>query len=349
MAEELEQLRQQVERLRTENERLKQGNQSSAADVSNQAGSAQQAATQGQRTLQAVYLPRERKCPRFSGKASLAALSVEDWVEEVESCIRGRHMTDWDKAMFVYDHLDGEARAEIKFRPRRVREDAEEIFKVLREMYSPAQSYVILQQSFFDRKQREGESLEEFSHALLDLMDRVQKANAHVVSNSETVLRDQFCENVNDYALRRELKRLVRDRPACTLLEVRKEAIRWVEEGLPHKNRPSRSISHTCEAQAVLTCEENTVTKSEVAELKDIIMKQQAQLDLVIKTLRSDGPSTAAFRPSRCTRFRRAPDGQPICIKCNKSGHIARYCTGSTQPTGLGTSMSEAVDGQSGN
>ncbi|MGL5901516.1 MAG: hypothetical protein ACRCZO_02430, partial [Cetobacterium sp.] len=29
-----------------------------------------------------VYVPRERKCPRFSGKLSQDSLTVEDWVEE---------------------------------------------------------------------------------------------------------------------------------------------------------------------------------------------------------------------------------------------------------------------------
>ncbi len=47
---------------------------------------------------------------------------------------------------------------------------------------------MILQQQFFDRKQKEGESLQEFSHALMDLMDKVRKAKPNVVSDYQVVL-----------------------------------------------------------------------------------------------------------------------------------------------------------------
>jgi len=42
---------------------------------------------------------------------------VEEWVEEVQSSIRSHYMSDLDKATFLYDHLMGKARNEIKYRP----------------------------------------------------------------------------------------------------------------------------------------------------------------------------------------------------------------------------------------
>lgn len=79
---------------------------------------------------------------------------------------------------------------------------------------------------------------------------------------------------------------------------------------------------------------------SEFAELKDMVLRQQAQLDLILKTLNtSDGASGNANRASR-NRFRRAPDGQPICIKCNQASHIARYCTTVMQTRSLPASSS---------
>lgn len=81
------------------------------------------------------------------------------------------------------------------------------------------------------RKQQDGESLQEFSHALFSLMEKVVENAPVGMPNSAILLRDQFIEHVNDAALRRELKQVVRFHPEYTLLVVRGEAIRWEREG----------------------------------------------------------------------------------------------------------------------
>lgn len=49
---------------------------------------------------------------------------------------------------------------------------------------------------FFDRKQSESESLFEFSHKSMDLMDRVKQYKGDFIANADMVLRDEFCKNV---------------------------------------------------------------------------------------------------------------------------------------------------------
>lgn len=58
-----------------------------------------------------IYLPRERKCPRFSGKDT-DTLPVEEWVEEARRSLEVRHMSRAEQALFLYDLLDGEAKNE---------------------------------------------------------------------------------------------------------------------------------------------------------------------------------------------------------------------------------------------
>ena len=333
MEEELQRLREEMAQLRAENERLSgQAERLSVSDERSDASNNVQSPPPPQRREQTVYLPRERKCPKFSGSGSAGALTVDEWVEEVEGCLRARHMSKIDKALFVYDHLEGAARTEIKYRDPSVREDSEQILNILQEVYGCSKSYVALQQKFFDRKQKEGESLQDFSHALMMLMERVTLCEPQAMSNSQMLLRDQFCENVRDHMLRRELKRMVRHNRALSLLDVRKEAIRWVEEGQPTREKYVRPLPQTCETQATATSESVGVGKSELAELKSMFIKQQAQLDLITQRLDANRGASRDRSFSRNTRFQRAPDGRPICLKCTQPGHIARYCTQGDPP-----------------
>lgn len=177
-----------------------------------------------------VVLPRDRKCPIFTGRTGVG---IVEWLEEVQMCARARYLSAPDQALFMVDHFGGEAREEIKFRSSTERRDPDRICAILKELYGCNQSYVTLQQAFFPRHQLEGETLQEFSLALLALMAQVKQHAPDGMPSSEVLLRDQFVEHVMDSSLRRELKQLVRGQPTATLLELRSEAIRWEREGLP--------------------------------------------------------------------------------------------------------------------
>ena len=329
MEEELQRMREEMAELRAENQRLSSLTQrlslseQTADQVEVRTPPPGNVHTPSQRR-ETVYLPRERKCPKFSG-ASSAGLTVEEWVEEVESCLRVRHMSEYDKALFVYDHLEPPARTEIKFRSDSVKQDSKQIIEILKEIYGCSKSYVSLQQRFFDRKQKEGESLQDFSHALMTLMEKIQLR--HTMSNPQVLLRDQFCENVRDHMLRRELKTMVRQNGEMTLLDIRRAAIRWVEEGQPSREKYVRPIPQSCEAQATATSEAVGVGKTDFEELKSMFAKQQAQLDWITQSLNSNMGAGRGRAFPRTNRYQRAPDGRPICLKCAQPGHISRYCT----------------------
>ena len=162
-------------------------------------------------------------------------------------------------------------------------------------------------------------------------MDKIKKCNS-TVPNPDQVLRDQFAEGVRDHTLRRELKRLVRQTPEVSLLDLRKEAIRWVEEGQPQRERYTRPAPHSHETQAIVTSEAVNARQSEYSELKDIVMKQQEQLDMLVKTLGIQGGFNRGMQmPRQASPPNWSPEGQPICFRCNQAGHIVRYCKRNAQ------------------
>lgn len=293
-----------------------------------------------------VFIPRERKCPRFSGKLPPDSLTVEDWVEEARRHLSCRPTSCSEQALIVFDLLDGEARAEIKFRPLAERDEPEKIFSILLSTYGCSQSYISLQKQFFQRRQLEGESLREFSHALLRLLEAVKRRDSACFANPDVVLRDQFVENVKDSMLKRELRRQVRLHPAFTFLDVRSEAIRWVEEG-EHSSGPrprAHSIStHAIQEMEVASSAVSVQPPNELAEVKESLRKQQAQLDSILRRL--DTPSFSGPQSSRVQtrgpRYRFTAEGKPICLRCSQPGHVARFCQASpANPLGAASANS---------
>lgn len=102
-------------------------------------------------TERLVVIPRDRRCPMFNGKSGIG---VTEWIDEIQACVRARHLSVADQALFIIDHLEGEAREEIRFRPSVEKDDPARIFSILREMYGHTHSYVTLQQVFFARNNR---------------------------------------------------------------------------------------------------------------------------------------------------------------------------------------------------
>lgn len=329
MEEEMQGLRDLVTQLKADNERLRQERgimgiePSASTSTAILDGSAPpvQSASCGPLVERLVFVPRDRKCPMFGGGPGIG---IEEWEEEVRACMRARHLSRADQAFFIFDHLEREAREEIKYRSLAEREDPEKVLAILRDLYGCSQSYVALQEAFFSRKQQDGEGLLEFSLALMNLMGRVKQAAPHVISNAEVMLQDQFIEHVYDGSLRRELRQLVRRQPAVTLLEVRGEALRWEREGIPGSVRGrSHSVptvyGHQYKVQGGHRPVFNASSVSELAELKDILKHQQDQLTQLTQSI-------ASLQEGQ-RRGGSLHDGTVIC-----RSHFARECDGERVP-----------------
>lgn len=335
MAEELQQLRELIAQLQLENQSLREERRDArsasshvTSDESSQPSVAQSSSNVGAGAPERlVFVPSVRKCPYFSGKSGV---SINEWIEEAQACMRARNLSAKDQAFFLFDHLEGEARDEIRYRSAVEREDPNRIIVILRDLYGCSQSYVALQEAFFCRKQQDGETLQEFSLALMSLMERVRQRAPTAMLNAEVLLRDQFTEHVLDNSLRRELKQLVRRSPNSTLLEVREEAIRWEREGMPGGARGrSHSVPSAYGTQYAVQGGARPVHRdppqsSEFTEVMDMLRKQQEQLNQLAQTVSSFRGPQPPIRPPR--------SGPVTCWRCQQPGHLARECSSYGQP-----------------
>lgn len=319
----MQELRDLVAQLKADNERLRQG-QAAPSDSQSTSSVPPTAPSTSSVSVpeRLIFVPRDRKCPVFRGRVGIG---LSEWIEEVQACMRARHLSRADQAFFLFDHLEGEAKDEIKYRPSAEREDPDRVLTILKELYGCSDSYVALQEAFFSRKQEEGETLHEFSLALMGLMERVKQSAPAGTLNAGVLLRDQFVEQVLNSSLRRELKQLVRRQPTSTLLDVRAEAIQWEREGLPggargrsHSVPLMLGVQYGVHGGPQVPVPPSSV--SEMSEMKEMLKRQQEQLNQLTESL---------ARLQNPQQYNRPPRTGPIvCLRCNQPGHIARHCDG---------------------
>ena len=355
MEERFQAVCEQMEQLRAENELLRQQRGSSADWAATSAPLTPRNGTPAPAVLSDVptcaekpervyvYAPKENKCPRFSGDRKSHGQRVEDWIKEVKKALTGQPLAPTEQVTWVCDLLDGEAKREVAFSLNLEDTHIDAIFEVLLEHFGCDQTYVAIQRQFFHRRQGEKETIREFTHALVVLLEQLQRKDPRVVPLPDMVLRDTFIENIHDTKLHQELTQVLRNHPDHSFREVRDLALRWERRqaalGVARPRVMSCETPSTTQVHTSAHAHTAQDHSQELQECRDALRQQQQQLNLILQRLSTSwsappiGPSRPATkRPPQRPSPQFLADGTPICLRCQKPGHMARQCPHATPP-----------------
>lgn len=251
--------------------------------------------------------------------------------------------------------MEGEAKAEIRFCSLTDRENPEVVLQILKELYGSSSSFVGLQKQFFERKQKDNESLKEFSHSLWALIGDIQCSYPNKLIDPDILVRDQFVEHVRDVALRRELKSIVRQNSSISFLALRQEAIKWAEEGERPFGQARVGLYHQgADFNVEGACNSMGTGKGfDLSALQEQLHKQQLQINSILQSLAKIQSvlDQSASRPLN-SNYQFTAEGLPICLRCCKPGHILRQCRQGPRPQATSpsveTNANPAATGPSG-
>ena len=184
------------------------------------------------------------KLSKFYGYPQKAGdLTVKEWLDEVEVYTRQMGHTDAAKATALIDHLGGAAKEEVLCASEAVKGDYVELTSLLRKRFGPAETLHSL------RVKQDGESLADYSRALMRLYSRMEKSapkpeDLQALERLRDIsLKGQFRKGVNNDSVSRDIERIEIREPDKTFPELREEVLRLYQdqELKNHFNEP-RSV-----------------------------------------------------------------------------------------------------------
>ena len=287
-------------------------------------GLAQELAALKNSAQKILVVPKEKTIRVFSG---VGQPSVEEFEREIKSvwASRGLEATQADtkeKVEIIISHVTSYVRSEILCRSAEDRRDPDKVLGILHEVWGEQRSVSQLLGSFYAVTQRGYESVREFSHrlnkAFSDVLKR-QEEETEQTPLSSKILRDHFIAGLTSSQLRRCLKAHVHKNPRSTFLEVRDEALRWMEE------EEQVDSTEAVSAQAEVSARQLQAMEAIVEKLAKMETRM-GQLEQQVGNGGPQGGQRASGWPRNRPRLPFSSDGRPICLGCNSPGHIKRNC-----------------------
>ena len=169
---------------------------------------------------------------RFFGRpGSPCDPTIDEWLADFDVFVRQCCVPERERAVVLVDYLGGCAKEEVLCHPDEVRRDFGALVSLLRRMFGPLETVTSLYAEFYSRMQSEGETLAEYSRALIRLHQRREGAAPTMAERQalavlgDGALKHQFVVGVRDGWVRHELRWLVLRSPDRPFIVVREEAL----------------------------------------------------------------------------------------------------------------------------
>lgn len=117
------------------------------------------------------------KLSKFNGNPKRPGeLTLGEWVDELETYCRQLDLDEPNRVAVLLDYLGGVARDEVFCSPPENRKNISKLIATLNARFGSSESVQSLNAAFYARNQREGESLTDFSRALVVIYNRIEDA-----------------------------------------------------------------------------------------------------------------------------------------------------------------------------
>ena len=299
--------------------------------------------------IRLVYAPK--KLNDFRGIDQ----DFDEWSAQAKDALKIQSLTGQAAAEFIIGHLVGQAWVEVNSATEDEKRDPVKIMELLKCTFGEKRTAEELLDAFRNRKQRDKETIIDFSIALINLISRAKEKDNDCISDNdkEKELKRRFATNLKDPLVRRDTLKANREHPNWSFRELRAETMVLAREIGESRGACGRTVrqeavsgaqdiavsddfgSYEQSQQISSTC--NKEESNEVGELKQYVSKllemqrqQQQQLekqqDLMVqmqKQLKVQAQDDVENTSGEKQQNRKSIGP---CYFCKMMGHLQRNC-----------------------
>ena len=278
------------------------------------------------------YIPLHITIPIFSGGDNEHSLELEEWITRVKAAFQAWNTPKEQRAQVVIHHLSGEARREVLVLDQDVKDNAEALFKALREAYGDRSTTAALLSKLHSRGQKRGESTRQFALALQELAQRVERRGPAHKMKMDDILCGCFLEGMLPGAVKVAVTRYYRRESKVDFKQLKEEARRIEveeEEGGQGEYERTQAAIHVVQGGA------SSGTSSSDPIVNQLTEEMKSLRTVVNQLCQQMG---SGYVPPRGGRGRGRPQGaatpnpnwdeagRPRCFRCGYFGHMIREC-----------------------
>ena len=274
----------------------------------------------GLQSIVQSHLPKFRGLPQHAGD-----LSLSEWLDEFGEITTRHSIEGKEKARLLMDYLAGAAREEILCLSQEKRQDFQEMVTCLQLCFGYQETTQTLSCQFYNRVQRDGESLGDFSRALMRMYSKMEKAALTEAEGQalgqlkDKTLCEQFVNGVQETWMRRELRRIQIEHELSGFATVRGEALRLFQEA--PQSRPQLRAREVEVDVGRSTIPPQAASNDFTPDIMQEMIEQQKFILAELEQLRGE----VTTLKQRRTQRRRAPP-YIRCFNCGQKGHYKIDC-----------------------